>query len=818
MGATKFRLSLRLKLLLIFLIVGLLPLIVTGVVNTLLTTETLRERAFDDEKASLQRKASEIERFLSATGDDITLLSQSVAMRELTRAISENDSLALQPARETVAQEFQNFVLRRKFGDRRVYSHIRFLTADGFEFVRVDDVDGEPTVSMNLNFRNDEDYFAQAVNLPEGAIYTSRINLFDEYGRIQQPYNPVLQYSAPVYVGEDLIGVLVLDIQAQGFLDLVQTDLASEATAFLVDQDGYYLSHPDAAKLYGRDLETGVQLQTDLAALKGTLNNLTTGTTELADDIAVYQPIWPPGQRDHYWMLYSLRPLDTVLSSVRQQQNTLGLALLLVALGVTGIALYFARGLSQPIAQLTETSAHIAGGNLNQRVRIQRDDEIGDLATSFNSMADQLRDSIDHLEDRVSARTRDLQIAVDVSRQITTVLDIDKLLQQVATLTAASYDLYAALVFLPIEDGKRLIQAAGADGKGQAIKLEGFGGLLIDAKPSIVAQAARSHETVNVSDTQTSPLYLHWDWLPETRSEVAIPLMLGNHLVGVFDLQSRRANRFDEADLRILTSLAEQIAIAVRNAQLFSDAQAARETAEQASKVKSQFLANMSHELRTPLNAILNFTGFVADGVLGPVNEKQADSLNKVVNSGQHLLSLINDILDLTKIEVGMMDLFIQDVDMNATLDSSVSTAKGLVKDKPIQLVTDIEKDLPVIMGDRRRIRQVLLNIVSNAIKFTHEGTVTIAAHRRDSDILISVKDTGIGIPDDQQELVFESFKQAKHDQLDMPGTGLGMPISKAFVEAHGGRIWFDSEVGVGTTFYVTFPVAAPLPNGGSHA
>jgi signal transduction histidine kinase len=814
MRLIRIRLNLGLKLMLIFLLIGLIPLIVTGVVNILLTSNTLRDRAFDDEQAYLQRKANEIERFLSATGDDIFLLSQSVAVREMSSAIVNNDQLALQPTRETTVEEFQNFVLRRSIGERRVYARIRFLTADGFEFVRVDDIDGQPTSVMNLNFRTNEDYFSQAVDLPEGALYISRINLFDEYGRIQQPYTPVLQYSTPVYVDEQFVGVLVMDIQAQSFLDLVQTDLPSQATAFLVDQDGYYLSNPDPAKLYGRDLETGVRLQLEMSALTNTLDSPQEGTTELSNDIVVYQPIIPPGQEGQYWMLFSLRPLNTVLSSVRQQQNTLALALLLVGFGVTGIALYFARGLSRPIVLLTETSTLIAAGNLSQRVQITRDDEIGDLAETFNSMTDQLRDSIDHLEDRVNARTRDLQIAADVSRQITTVLDIDQLLQQVAMLTASSYDLYASFVFLPVENGRRLIQAAGADSDGQVLRLKGFEGLLINAQPSIVALAARSRETVTVNDTTVSPLYLPWDDLPGTRSEVAIPLMLGNRLLGVFDLQSGQPNRFDEEDLRILTSLAEQIAIAVRNAQLFEETEAAREVAEQANKVKSQFLANMSHELRTPLNAILNFTGFVADGVLGPVNEKQIDSLNKVVNSSQHLLSLINDILDLTKIEVGMMDLFIQDVNMNATLESSISTVKGLIKDKSIKLVTDIEENLPIMMGDRRRIRQVLLNMVSNAVKFTPEGSVTISAHHKDGEILIAVSDTGVGIPDDQADLVFESFRQAKHDLPETPGTGLGMPISRAFVEAHRGKIWFESEVGVGTTFYVTFPVVAPEAEG----
>jgi len=284
-------------------------------------------------------------------------------------------------------------------------------------------------------------------------------------------------------------------------------------------------------------------------------------------------------------------------------------------------------------------------------------------------------------------------------------------------------------------------------------------------------------------------------------------MLLGQRLIGVFSVQSTVENRFSEDDLRVLTTLAEQIAVAVRNAELFAEAENARQVAEQASQVKSQFLANMSHELRTPLNAIINFTGFVADGILGPVNDDQLDSLNKVMTSSNHLLSLINDILDLTKIEVGMMDLFIQDVDLNEALTSLLATAKGLVKDKPVEIITDIEENLPVISGDRRRVRQIMLNMVSNAVKFTPEGSITITARHRDDEIHLSVSDTGIGMSPEQQHLVFETFRQAKHELQETPGTGLGMPITKAFVEAHGGRIWFESEPEVGTTFYVVLPV-----------
>jgi len=233
----------------------------------------------------------------------------------------------------------------------------------------------------------------------------------------------------------------------------------------------------------------------------------------------------------------------------------------------------------------------------------------------------------------------------------------------------------------------------------------------------------------------------------------------------------------------------------------------ARKQAEDANTIKSKFLANMSHELRTPLNAILNFTAFVADGVMGDVNEEQEDALRQSISSGKHLLSLINDILDVTKIEAGLMDLFIQPVDLNEIINGVVGIGKGLSKDKPIDLITDIQEKLPVTYGDKRRMRQVFLNIVSNAFKFTPKGSITINAHATDTHLHVHVKDTGIGISPEHQKLVFESFKQAQNDTLDTVGTGLGMPISKYFVESHRGRMWFETVVGEGTTFFVELPI-----------
>jgi signal transduction histidine kinase len=246
-----------------------------------------------------------------------------------------------------------------------------------------------------------------------------------------------------------------------------------------------------------------------------------------------------------------------------------------------------------------------------------------------------------------------------------------------------------------------------------------------------------------------------------------------------------------------------------RNDQLLAETQLAREKAEEASQIKSQFLASMSHELRTPLNAILTFNELLAIGTFGPVNEEQVDYLQKSLQSGKHLLSLINDVLDVAKVQSGKMKLFIEDnFDVGTELKDIVASTEVLLKDKPVKLVTEIDEDFPPMSCDKRRIRQVLLNLVSNAVKFTEQGTITLSARRRANKVLFTVADTGPGITPEEQTIIFEPFIQTESGIRHAGGTGLGLPISKSLVEAHGGRIWVESTPGVGSKFYVSLPIS----------
>ncbi len=241
-----------------------------------------------------------------------------------------------------------------------------------------------------------------------------------------------------------------------------------------------------------------------------------------------------------------------------------------------------------------------------------------------------------------------------------------------------------------------------------------------------------------------------------------------------------------------------------------AETQQAREAAERADQVKSAFLASMSHELRTPLNSVINFTKFVVKGMMGPVTDEQVSTLNEVIDSAKHLLNLINDVLDMSKIESGSLRLFVEEnVSIQAVLDQVVSTGKSLIEDRPVQIATDISTQLPPVRGDRQRLLQILLNIMSNACKFTEQGSITLSVKKHENEILFMVSDTGPGIDPEDQSLIFEAFRQSKTGLSSGTGTGLGLPITMRLVEAHGGRLWLESEPGDGATFFVTLPISS---------
>ncbi|GEP57956.1 ATP-binding protein [Reyranella soli] len=297
------------------------------------------------------------------------------------------------------------------------------------------------------------------------------------------------------------------------------------------------------------------------------------------------------------------------------------------------------------------------------------------------------------------------------------------------------------------------------------------------------------------------------------RAQLNAPMLQEGRAIGCICLRRRDPGAFTQRQIELLETFAAQAVIAIQNVQLFTEIQEKSRQLEVASQHKSQFLANMSHELRTPLNAIIGYTEMMADGLYGDVSEKAQGVLERVQANGRHLLGLINDVLDLSKIEAGQLVLAMEEYSVADMVATVLSATESLARTKNLKLGSDVPAGLPTGTGDARRLTQVLLNLVGNAIKFTDQGSVEVRARQVDGRFELSVVDTGFGIAPEDQAKIFEEFQQVDNTSTRKKGgTGLGLSISRRIVELHGGRITVESDVGKGSTFKVTVPInASPI-------
>jgi GAF domain-containing protein len=295
------------------------------------------------------------------------------------------------------------------------------------------------------------------------------------------------------------------------------------------------------------------------------------------------------------------------------------------------------------------------------------------------------------------------------------------------------------------------------------------------------------------------------------RALLGVPLLSEDEVIGVLAVTSKTPGEFAPEIVRLLSTFATQSALAIQNARLFHEVADKSRQLEAASRHKSEFLANMSHELRTPLNAILGFSEVLAERMFGEVNEKQAEYLQDILSSGRHLLSLINDILDLSKVEAGRLELELGRFHLPTALDNALTLVRERATRHGIALTQQVDPGIGDIVADERKVKQILLNLLSNAVKFTPEGgRVGLTVTTADGVVTIAVSDTGIGIAPEDQAAIFEEFRQVgRDDARKQEGTGLGLTLAKKFVELHGGRIGVQSQVGQGSTFAFTLPVQA---------
>jgi len=341
---------------------------------------------------------------------------------------------------------------------------------------------------------------------------------------------------------------------------------------------------------------------------------------------------------------------------------------------------------------------------------------------------------------------------------------------------------------------------------------------------------SNTENILTIEDIQIMPQLLaltnkEKEMIDSLGTNLFIPLITREGLRGTLILGKKLSEqKYTEEEIRSLRVLARQMATTLDNARLYELQRIKTEQLDSqnkelldktieleiANRAKSQFMANVSHELRTPLNAIIGFSELILDGITGDINNEQKDCLNDISNSGQHLLRLVNDILDLSRVEAGKMEFEMENVDLAEIVDSTVATMRPMIDDSQHTLTINTDDNLPRVYADRSRLRQVLLNILSNAVKFTAPGgTISIEATTDGEQCIISTTDNGIGIAEEDLERIFETFAQAGAPPgRVIEGTGLGLALTKRLVELIGGRIWVESELEVGSTFFISIPLA----------
>jgi signal transduction histidine kinase len=639
-------------------------------------------------------------------------------------------------------------------------------------------------------------------------------------------------YFGPVYFRKESEPYMTLAVRGSGkkgdvtiaeinlkFIRDVISDIrvGKEGYAYVVDAEGRLVAHPDLALVLRKtDLSTMPQVA-EVTAAPGAAD-ARSGRTEIATSLdgrqvlVAHAAIAPLN-----WHVFVETPLAEAFAPLYTNLLWNG-GLLLLGLAIAVVAsLLLARNLVGPIRALQEGATRIGRGDLKSRIDVRTGDEIQSLAEHFNRMAGQLQESYANLEGKVEERTRqlarslsELEALGEVSRAISSTLDLQLVLDSILAHACELADSGGGAIYVydtlrrqfDLEAGHKMSEDLIAAVREHPIRLG----------DALIGQCAERREAVQIDDLAKAPPHplfeLHLN--AGVRALLAVPLLHQHEVIGALVVRRKRVGAFAGGTVSLLQSFAAQSAVAIQNARLFREIEEKSRELEAVSRHKSEFLANMSHELRTPLNAVLGYAELIQDGIYGEVPEKMQEVLERIQQNGRHLLGLINDVLDLSKIEAGQLTLSPADYSLRELVLDVVSATEALAAEKKLALEVDVPPDLPHGRGDERRLTQVLMNLVSNAIKFTEAGSVTIRAKVADGNFLVAVSDTGVGIAAEDQARVFEEFQQVDTSSTRKKGgTGLGLAIARRIVELHGGRIWVESTPGQGSTFAFTLPLSA---------
>ena len=494
------------------------------------------------------------------------------------------------------------------------------------------------------------------------------------------------------------------------------------------------------------------------------------------------------------------------LEGLETAQRTLIVILFVLAAGLIGLVTFFAyrsaTAMTKPLEELAAAAQQIEAGDLGVRIRQRSHHEIGTLERAFDTMARSLSER-ERAQQEYLAEVRTVN---EVADAVVGVTDRERIFAESLSRMVALFHADGASIVIR-EDAPGAPSGSG----GRLIAPTTIG---VDSDTAVML-ATRVLVNPVYDPNQIQHLHVPQSPLPYVAH---IPLSARGRAAGLLSAYFKAPREITDTEARALRTIARLVSVAKENADLVNELKDNNLQLERANRLKSEFLASVSHELRTPMNAIIGYTKLMLDGLDGDLTDQQTADLERVVQAADNLLGLINGLLDLAKIEAGKMELNIEEVDIPLVIDDVIELIRAGADAKSLSLRAEVASTLPTAWADRARIRQVLVNLMANAVKFTEHGGVTVRATIVDGWITVAVVDTGVGIPPEAQTYIFDEFRQVDASTTRRyGGTGLGLAISKRLIALHGGRIWVESTVGTGSTFLFTLPVrvrAAALSEG----
>ena len=627
---------------------------------------------------------------------------------------------------------------------------------------------------------------------------------------------PYMTISRPAGSG----GVTLAEVNLKFVWEVVsRIKIGQAGLAFVINSAGTLIAHPDISLVLKK---TDLTRLAQVAALGQGMED-DSAAPSIARDLKGVEVLTAHARIPTLnWTVFVELPLVEAFKPVYASFQRMGL-LLLAGLVVSILASFFlARLMVRPIRALQEGAAQIGRGNLDQKITVTTGDELESLAGQFNQMAARLKESYAGLERKVEDRTHDLTEALEQQTSTSEILRVISSspsdVQPVFDIIAESAVQLCRAQFCAVlrldGDLLNLVAHRGLSGTG----LEAYRRVFPTPVSSgtVAGRSLLERAVVQIPDVYVDPDYGYKSVAQATpfRAIFGVPLLREGQPLGAIAVSRTEPGPLSEKEVEVLKTFADQAVIAIENVRLFNEIQEKSLQLELANRHKSEFLSNMSHELRTPLNAIIGFSEVLLERMFGEMNEKQEDYLKDIHSSGQHLLSLINDILDLAKVEAGRMELNLATFHLPTAIDNALALIRERALRHGISISAEIDPQLDMLSADERKLKQILLNLLSNAVKFTPEGgRITVGAHSLGDKVEISVTDTGVGIALKDQAIVFEEFKQVGTDYArKAEGTGLGLALTRKFVELHGGTIRLESQPGKGSTFAFTLPlnIAAP--------